>query len=666
MLKTTIFLLFTVLLLNSCRDVPAPDKSKTVHKFNDQIHSESNVDSVKIQYIDTLYQYLLPKKNDSLNRIILFDVVRNYFILNDNETFLEASQKMLQFSIEGKDSLHMAKSLCYIGDYYEDQTQLDSAFKYYAQSEKLYRINHDTIGLGKSTLYKAGILYDAGIFTESEVQTAHALQYLIRTNNVRLIYESYNLMGLNLKELGNYENSLHYFNLALQELHVMERSKYSSEKLLKSRATIYNNIGNLFEKKEEHKRAIEYYKEGLEVENIELNCPALYSMLLDNLAYSQMKSGSLTSIDSLFKESTRIRDSLQLKSGIVTGLIHLGEFHIKTKDTLKGLFYLEKGFKKAKGIKSTYDLKNALRLLSINDNTKGDYYTKLYIRLSDSLQNVERATRNTFARISYETDQVVEKNENLVKKYISTVVLFSIALLFIGTVFIIYRLKSKNKELQFIQEQQESNEKIYQLILEQQQQNQSVRDEERNRIAMELHDGIVNRIFTTRFNLMQLQPEQVEKKELLVQELIAAETEIRKVSHDLQQNLLFEDNSFQKTLGALVLGQSNTYQTVFDFSIDTYIDWNLVSNENKVHIYRISQEALHNVNKYAHATKCFIFIMKIGTQISLQIIDNGIGFETDKIKTGIGLKNIQQRASNMGGSFQITSKPEGTTLEVLF
>jgi signal transduction histidine kinase len=72
------------------------------------------------------------------------------------------------------------------------------------------------------------------------------------------------------------------------------------------------------------------------------------------------------------------------------------------------------------------------------------------------------------------------------------------------------------------------------------------------------------------------------------------------------------------------------------------------------------------VNKYAQATKCFVFLLKKGTKISLQISDNGVGFDIEKKKQGIGLKNMQQRAKSIKGSFSIVSDSSGTTIEILF
>jgi signal transduction histidine kinase len=666
MFRIAVVLLFLLFFISSCSKHSNENNAAIVNNHFAVIKSESIPDSIKLRHVDTLYNYLNSIENDSLNRELLFDVVREYFKLKQYESHLQSSKQLFQLALSKGDTLHMAKSLCYIGDYYENETHLDSAYKYYSKSENLYRIFNDTLGVGKLTLYKSGILYDAGIFTESEIQTSNALAYLIKTDNERLIYEAYNLMGLNLTELENYEKSFDYFTLALKQLLVLERNNYAPAKLIKSRAAIYNNLGNLFTNTSDFNKAISYYEKGLLSNDIKENHPKLYCMLLDNLATAKMKSGNLLGIEQLFKQSMHIRDSLDIKSGIVTGNIHLGEYYLAAKDTTKAVHYLTEGYEKAKDIKSTYDVKNALQLLSVTDTKTKTYFTPLYISITDSLQNIERNTRNKFARIAYETDQIEEKNESLVKKYTSTVLVFSCVLLLLTVIFIIFRLKSKNKELQFSKTQQESNEKIYQLILEQQNQNQKVRSDERNRIALELHDGIVNRIFTTRFNLMQLSSNQIEQKKLLVEELISAETEIRKISHDLQQNLTFEDQSFQVALKKLVASQSNQHQTIFDCSIDTYIDWTLIPSAHKVHVYRICQEILQNVNKYAQASKCFVMVLKRGTQIAVQITDNGIGFNTEKTKQGIGLKNIAERVKKIKGTLQITSNANGTTIEVLF
>lgn len=664
-LKSLTFLA-AVLLILSCNTKDGNLNSVNVNNYFQKINSKNITKQEKVKYVDTLYTSCVNNTNDSLNRTILFDVVREYFKLDQNETYLKTSQKLYQLALTDKDTFHIAKSLCFIGDYYENDTKIDSAFKYYSKSEKLYKKIKDSLNIGRLKLYKAGILYDGGSYTESEAETAEALKYLIKTNHERLTYEAYNLMALITKELNNFQASIKYFDLALNQLNKMQKNNYPENKIVQSKVAILNNKGGVYIKTKQFQEAIYIYSKGLETKNLKKENPKLYAMLLDNLAYAKMKSGSKSDVEKLFLESLYIRDSLQITAGIIASKINIGEYYLHKKDTLNGIENIKEGYKIAIEVGSSYDIKNALKLLSENDKINKNYFTERYIKVNDSLLNIERQTRNKFARIAFETDQIQIQNEFLSKKNKYIIIGSILTIIFLIIIFIVFRLNSKNRELLLKQKQQESNEKIYQLMLDQKQQNEKIKNEERNRIAMELHDGIVNRIFTSRFNLMQLQSEQTSKKEELIIELVNLETEIRKVSHELQQIISLNDNSYQETLIDLIRNQQNEFNTHFDSSIDKYIDWSVISSENKFNIYRIIQEALQNVNKYSKAEKCFVFILKSADKIIIKVMDNGIGFNSSKTKAGIGFNNIKQRTKFLNGELKIVSSEKGTTIEIIF
>jgi signal transduction histidine kinase len=81
--------------------------------------------------------------------------------------------------------------------------------------------------------------------------------------------------------------------------------------------------------------------------------------------------------------------------------------------------------------------------------------------------------------------------------------------------------------------------------------------------------------------------------------------------------------------------------------------------------YRIVQEALQNVLKYAEATEVTIALSSRGAQTLLHITDNGKGFNVDEATQGNGLRNMRKRARTMGGEVQVTSVIEqGTTILV--
>jgi signal transduction histidine kinase len=617
--------------------------------------------------LDTLSLSLLKKENDSINRNLLFKVANKYYELNQYDKYLQLTKKIKNFALLKKDTVHIAKALYYLGEYYDDKAQLDSSFSYYNQSEKLYKNLKDTLNSGRTALYKAGILFDSGNFTESEIGVIKAIKLLSKSKNTRLIYECYNLLALSLKGLNNFEESLKYFDLALRQLQRLENENYPKDKLIKSKISCFNNIGRVYEKQKKYNKAIYFYKKGLAVKNLKLNYPKSYAMLIDNMAYAKMKEGKLKDLDKLLFEALKISDSLDIAQGVVSSKINIGEYYLHKKDTIKGLSYIKEGFELAKKIKASTFIIRSLKLLTENDAKNKTYYYNVYVKVNDSIQNAERITRNKFARIAYETEQIEQKNEILSKKNTKIIYGSGILIIFLGVLFALYRLKSRNKELLFIKEQQEANEKIYQLMLAQQSAAELVRNEERNRIAMELHDGIVNSVFTTRFNLIQLESTALHKKQELINELGKIEQEIRRVSHDLTQNLLFEDKSLLQILTTLVDSQQNQYNTKFDLSVDKYIDWSAVTSASKIHIYRIIQEAIQNSTKYSQAKRCFIMLLKTGDKITIRIWDNGIGFNPEKVKYGIGLKNIKERTKILCGTLKITSSSEsGTTLEIVF
>lgn len=663
------FLLLFLILFLACQkqNENILEYKKKVTAVLDSLDVSNRKDEVKEQILDTLSQYILTHNNDSISRNLLFKVANKYYFLNKSNKYLKLSNKALELSHKKEDTAHIAKSLYYLGDYYSSKSQFDSAFIYYNKSEKLYKTLNDTLNLGLVSLLKGGVLFETGNFAESEAESVKALKLLLKAKNKDMIFNCYNVIAISLKELNNYKKSLEYFDLALLQLDKLENEKYSKETIERYRISSYNNIGRVYEKMKNYPQAIHYYALGLQTKNIKQDYPKSYALLLDNLAYSKMKAGKYKGVEKLLFESLNIRDSLGIELGVVSSKINIGEYYLLKKDTAKGFAYLKEGYSASRKLKSSQHSIEALKLLMENDTKNKAYYTNQYLKIKDSVLHVERATRNKFARIAYETDQVEEKNVTLSKTITNMGMGSAVLILFLVGFFIIYRLKSRNRELLFVKEQQEANEKIYQLMLQQQSETEQARNEERNRIAMELHDGIINSIFTTRFSLMQLESPALNKKQELVQELEKAESEIRRVSHDLKQNLLSDDKTLPDILSNLIDNQQNECNTKFDLSADKYIDWSLVSSEAKIHVYRIIQEALQNTSKYSKAERCCVFLLKTGDKITIRIWDNGIGFNPEKAKQGIGLKNIKERTKTLNGALKITSSEEkGTTIEIIF
>ncbi|MBI5858124.1 MAG: PAS domain S-box protein [Sphingobacteriales bacterium] len=193
-------------------------------------------------------------------------------------------------------------------------------------------------------------------------------------------------------------------------------------------------------------------------------------------------------------------------------------------------------------------------------------------------------------------------------------------------------------------------------------------EREREQIGMELHDN-VNQILSA--SLLYLGMAKNEKKsqkkifetiDLTSGFIKDAIFETRRVSHQLAP-ASFENVSLKDAIESLVhnMNSQKTWQVDIQFGDCPETD---IRNDMKINLYRILQEQLNNISKYAHADKVTISVFLIENYISLKIADNGIGFDPQTVKKGIGLENIKRRTEVFSGKLNIHSAP-GRGCEVI-
>ena len=234
-------------------------------------------------------------------------------------------------------------------------------------------------------------------------------------------------------------------------------------------------------------------------------------------------------------------------------------------------------------------------------------------------------------------------------------------------------IKNKKRELAHQLQHQKAEEEIFELLKDYQIKLNAIKLREQNRISMELHDSVLNKLYGTRLQLgilNNIDTQEVKEKRLgyvdLLQEI---ELEIRSISHDLHTDAAEVNFDYIDLLSGLIQEKNELAATRFSFTDTSELIWNTIDGLIKITIFRIAQEALSNVIKYAEATVCNVTLTKIETnKLKLLIEDNGKGFEnTTKENDGIGLKNIQERAQLAKAKLTITSKlGEGTKIAVVF
>ncbi|MGV3461315.1 MAG: ATP-binding protein [Flavobacterium sp.] len=625
------------------------------------------------KYLDSAYRELEDYKNDSLTRYMYRRTTAAYYNLELYTKALTSARTTLNRSIEAKDTAGIARSYYYLADAHYGKGRLDSAFAYYTQAQKLYTEINELGTLGEVLLYKAYIYYDLGEYSPCESVAARALPLLQKENKVIHVYNCNNLIATALDGKDDTDGALQYYGYALDEIEKFTIEGFTPAQIAIYRATCFNNMGGVYVKKGQHQQAIRLYNEALSYRNIRDDIPSLYAKLLNNLAYAKFKSGDDSGLPQLFNKSLKLRRELNNKSGIVASQIYLGEYFAAKKDTSKAIDFLMSAYKGATELKSNAEVLNALDLLAkIDKKNEGGYLAKR-IAVDKHLQQEAEKNRDKFARIEYETDKLETEKQKLAETNTLILVVSTVALLLIGAIFMIYYLNARNKKLMMVQEQQRANEEIYQLMFDQQQKIDEARSEEKSRIAMELHDGILNNIYAVRLNLefinRKADDESVAKRKEYIKELQKVESEIRGVSHDLSRNSVFQnEKGYGAMLEFMVNSQKNADNTIFETDIDPAIEWDKHGNVVKANIYRIIQEAIQNINKYSKARHARIIINEEDAFINVTVTDDGIGFDPEKVKGGgIGLRNLRKRAQAINGSLDITSKPgSGTSVQVAF
>ncbi|NHM05994.1 sensor histidine kinase [Flavobacterium sp. CYK-4] len=287
-------------------------------------------------------------------------------------------------------------------------------------------------------------------------------------------------------------------------------------------------------------------------------------------------------------------------------------------------------------------------------------YSKEYIKISDSLQKEERKAKDKFARIAFETDEIIQQKDKLTEQN-RTLLYFFIGTLFLGILlFVIRTQRAKNRELLLKQQQQKVNEEIYNLMISQQATIEENRVKEKKRIAQELHDGVLGRLFGARLNLDSLNrfsdEESINNRFNYLNELKNIEQDIREISHDLNREKYVLINNFVAIVSNLLEEQSSSFDPILTSSLDESIKWDKVANTVKINLYRILQESLQNINKYANAKHITVEFKNQDNHILLTITDDGDGFDVNTKKRGIGLQNMQSRVAECEGTFEIKSK----------
>jgi len=193
--------------------------------------------------------------------------------------------------------------------------------------------------------------------------------------------------------------------------------------------------------------------------------------------------------------------------------------------------------------------------------------------------------------------------------------------------------------------------------------------EERERIGMDLHDGVIQSLYSLGLTLDYVKAileedseESMEKLNFATDGINSTIVDIRTYISDLRPRQMQETLSFKENLEVLLQEFQNNSQIAADIqdNIEGTLDLNY---NNTLTLFRIAQESLSNTARHSKAENADLKLWEEDCLIYLEIIDNGEGFNIDKTEAnlGHGLVNMQRRTRKAGGGIQIDSSPGNGT-----
>lgn len=512
--------------------------------------------------------------------------------------------------------------------------------------------------------HKAKLLREKNETAQSLQLYLKALQWAEDMHDEERMAKSYNSLGVFYKSQQDLAHAEEYHLKAL-ELRLRNGPPVDL-------AVCYENLGIIYREKKEYPRALEQYRQALDI--------CIREKDSSGIAYSYNDIGAALSLMGNYGEAEQylqrcieLRERLGERDELAYTFNYLGENYERKGNLSLAEQYLKKSLQTATALGLSKQRKEAL--LSISDfyarNKRFDsayHYKTLHLNYSDSLRRKD--SEEMLARLQARFDavrrqQIIDTQQHTLQRrntaIAGLVLLLALAGLVSVGIFQRNRHRQEKKLQNAILEQQDLATKA---VLE-------AEENERERIAADLHDGIGQLLTAARLNLEAFRnrlsgqsPEDLEvygKALTLVDESCR---EVRSVSHSIMPNALIKSGlgsaikDFVEKIEASRL-RINLHTQGLNEALDDRIE---------LIVYRIIQESVNNVIRHSKADQLDIAIIRDNEGLSVSVEDNGIGFNLADLerREGIGMKNIRARVQFLKGTLDIDTRPGKGTLIAFF
>lgn len=529
-----------------------------------------------------------------------------------------------------------------------------------AEGIRMAKNMKDPAAEGNIKRYVGVAYYFKGNYTEAAKYYYESISLLENTNQLRNLALAYNELAKLYRKTRILDRALANYDKALNLFTTLKDSAGIS--------MIQNESGVVFEYKNDLNEAIARYSRSYDIA-LAMKDNIGVSYALSNLASVYTIQKKYTKAESLLKEALELRRHLSDSLALCLMYSEVGANYFSQKKHSNALLFLDSSNLIAISINYPEIQAHNYKMLSDISKESGDFqlafnFLERRTNLHDSLIDVSKLKQIEELNNKYENlkkEKVIQQQQFEINKrnyWIIAVIIFLI--LASIAAFSFYKktqLKQKATIQQAIFFQQEIATKA---ILE-------AEENERQRIAKDLHDGIGQMMSVAKMNLSALETnlqfaneKQQNSYGTIIKLVDESCREVRNVSHNMMPNALLNNNLAE----ALRTFSNQLDHPELNIQLYTQGLDNKMNGNMETILYRVIQECVNNVIKHAEASVLDISVIKDEDGISATIEDNGAGFDSsgEVLVEGIGLKNIRSRILFLKGTVEFVSSPGAGTL----
>lgn len=526
---------------------------------------------------------------------------------------------------------------------------------------KIARKNTDSVSVAELKMHIGVASYFKGEYDIAAKNYYESIEILEKKNKPQKLAPVYNELAKLYRKTKDLEKASENYNKA--------ESIYRQLNDTSGIAMILNESGVVYEYRKDYKKAIERYTSSMKLAEAAGDSLGV-SYSLSNIAGVYVIEKKYDLAERNLLRALRIREKLKDSFALALTYSDLGVAMSAKGDYRKAIEYLSLSNKVAEGLKYPELQSNNYNELSIIARKQGDFQTAfdfymMRSALRDSLMALEKTKQIEELDARYESakreQQIIEqRNKIRLQNFLFAGIagLILLAGLLIHSLYKRYKMRKEGQLQAAIMKQQEIAVKA---VME-------AEENERQRIAKDLHDGVGQMMSAAKMNLSAIESElnfndgeQKKSFEKIIQLVDDSCKEVRNVSHVMMPNALLKNN-LPSAVREFVnkLGDKKLDVHVYSEGLDERFDANI-----ETVLYRVIQECVNNAVRHSGATTLDISLIRDKDGISATIEDNGKGFDTlDKEKfEGIGIKNITSRIEYLKGTVDFDSAPgRGTVI----